>query len=189
VRDAEAELRSLVLAQRAQVVAAQQASAKTLEQAIRSFHDDDFAAAILTYQRALQVDPRNPYILNLKSFAEFMSGNLDDAVETIRRSLTIDPTYVWGYFDLMRYQCAAGDHAAALKTLDDAVAAATDGPIDPLFPRNRPSDLLTGATGLKYFLTGDIDGDGYGEGDGQFKRLCRPILPELTSRLEAADAP
>jgi tetratricopeptide (TPR) repeat protein len=183
VRDAEAQLGNLVLAQRAQVIAAQKASAQTVEQAIRSFHRDDFTAAVRAYQRALQVDPRNPYVLDLKSYAEYKAGKLDDAIESVRRSLTIAPTYVWDYFELMRYQCAAGDYDAALETLDDALAAATGGPIDPLFPKNSPSDLLTGPTGLKYFLN-DANG---GEGDGEFRRLCRPLLPKLMSRLQAAD--
>lgn len=182
---AELELRELVLEQRDRARAAQRASRDIVRNAIKSFHGDDFAAAIRSYQRALQVDPRNPYILNLKSYAEFKIGKTDDAIETLRRSLTIDPVYVWGYFDLMRYQCAAGDYAAALKTLDDALANATDGPIDPLFPKNRRSDLLTGKTGLKFFLIDANDG----EGDGEFQRLCRPLLPKLNSLLETVEAP
>ena len=67
--------------------AAQRASRDIVRNAIKSFHGDDFAAAIRSYQRALQVDPRNPYILNLKSYAEFKIGKTDDAIETLRRQI------------------------------------------------------------------------------------------------------
>ena len=84
----------------------------------------------------------------------------------MRAGLRIDPTYLHGHFDLVRYHCANSASATALQVLKEAFADAGTGSIDPLFLANRPEDLRNK---LQSFL----------RQDGEFTRLCSSILVEL----------
>ena len=65
----------------------------------------------------------------------------------------MDPRYEWGYFDLARYQCAAGLPQAAVRTITAALEAR--------------GELIRQATA--FFL----------EKAGEFRRLCAPAIAEL----------
>lgn len=135
-----------------------------------------YARALATYNSALEVDPLNVYIINLKSYSQFKSGGFAEAIETMKFGLEKDPTYTHGYFDLARYQCAAENPAAALQTITDALSKAFDKSDDPLFPKNTKSDVQSK---LQYFLTQD----------GEFSRLCRSILGDLRALRTSAGPP
>lgn len=77
--------------------------------AITAFHNRDYRGALALYDEALQCDPRNAYLLNLKAYSAFKAGDLSAAVEAQRGSLTADSTYAWGYMDLARFLCAQGN--------------------------------------------------------------------------------
>jgi tetratricopeptide (TPR) repeat protein len=85
--------------------------------AIAAFHARDYAAAVGLYNEALASDPGNAYLINLKAYALFKLGQVSEAIDVQRRGLEIDPAYTWGLFDLARFQCAAGDKAAAARSL------------------------------------------------------------------------
>jgi Flp pilus assembly protein TadD len=124
-----------------------------LTQAINAFHQGRYAQAIVKYDEALALNPGDPYVHNLKSYSQFKMGDFASASQTLSRGLQIDPTYDWGYFDLARYQCAAGAPADALRTITTA-----------LEKRGAPIE-----NGITFFLTKD----------GEFRRLCAPIRKEL----------
>lgn len=114
--------------------------------AIAAFHQRDFDTAVALYDQALRADPGNAYVLNLKAYSLFKSKRLSQAVGTQRESLRADPEYAWGYFDLARFQCAAGDFNEARKSI--AIAREKGG-----------ASLIQKM-----------------EGDGEFRRLCRSVL-------------
>jgi tetratricopeptide (TPR) repeat protein len=159
-------MRDAAIEQRQLAAKAQEASAEIVRRAVNAFHAKDYARAIATYDSALEVDPLNVYIINLKSYSQFKLAKLAQAVETMKSGLEKEPTYVHGYFDLARYQCAAGAPPVALETIKDALAKAVDRSDDPLYPK-----ITKGAvtSALQYFL----------EEDGEFTRLCRSIVGDL----------
>ena len=98
------------------------ASTPVLTDAIRAFHARDYARAIVKYDEALDLNPGDAYIHNLKSYSQYRAGDPGGAIVTLTRGLQLDPSYDWGYFDLARYQCAAGSPEAALETISRAEA-------------------------------------------------------------------
>ncbi len=124
-----------------------------LTKAIQTFHAKEYARAIVKYDQALALDPGDPYIHNLKSYSQFKAGDFQGASETLARALQLNPGYEWGYFDLARYQCAAGAPEEALSTLRGALETRGEQIRDQ----------------LRFFL----------EEDGELWRLCSGIRQEL----------
>jgi len=89
--------------------------------AIEAFHQRDFRRAVELYGDALACDPDNAYLLNLRAYSLFRLGRLADAIAEQRRSISVDRNYAWGYFDLARFLCAAGDFEAARANIDEAI--------------------------------------------------------------------
>jgi tetratricopeptide (TPR) repeat protein len=85
--------------------------------AIAAFHAHDYASAVSLYDSALAADPGNAYVINLKAYSLFKLGRVSEAIDVQRRGIDTDANYAWGYFDLARFQCAAGDKASAAKSL------------------------------------------------------------------------
>jgi tetratricopeptide (TPR) repeat protein len=90
-------------------------------QAINAYHAQRYDAAVNLYDKALSLDPLNPYIQNLKGYSLFKAGRLDDAIVTLREAVEIDKTYAWGWFDLARAYCASGKLDAATDAVQRAI--------------------------------------------------------------------
>lgn len=73
---------------------------------INLYHSRMYERAVEAYNEALRLDPRNPYIANLKGYSLFKANRLEEAIRTLRHSVEVDPTYAWGFFDLARVLCA-----------------------------------------------------------------------------------
>jgi tetratricopeptide (TPR) repeat protein len=129
-----------------------------LIEGINAFHRRQYGLAVTRYDEALRLNPGDAYIYTLKSYSQFKSGNLAGAAATMSISLELSPTYDWGYFDLARYQCASGAGAAAVETLRAAIA--------------KRGSSVKGLAPV--FLTGD----------GEFRRLCSAVLPQMRALVE-----
>jgi tetratricopeptide (TPR) repeat protein len=129
------------------------AATPALIEGINAFHRKQYRLAIARYDEALRHNPGDAYIYNLKSYSQFKSGDLTGAIATISKSLEIEPTYDWGYFDLARYQCASGAGADAVATLRTALAR-----------RHLSVKKLAPVFLLE---------------DGEFRRLCAEVLPQM----------
>ena len=114
--------------------------------AIGAFHLRDYDTAVALYDQALRADPGNAYVLNLKAYSLFKSKRLSTAIGAQKESVRVDPTYAWGYFDLARFQCAAGNFDEARENIKIAKEK--------------------GGTSLSRKM----------KGDGEFRRLCAPVL-------------
>jgi tetratricopeptide (TPR) repeat protein len=90
--------------------------------AIAAFHSRDYEEAVRLYELALSADPGNVYIMNLKAYSLFKLGRVQEAITFQATALQKDNTYAWGYFDLARFQCAAGDKVSAGKSIALAIA-------------------------------------------------------------------
>lgn len=147
-----AALENQAAAARAELKGARDAT-PALTDAINAFHRKDYARAVAKYDEVLKLNPGDPYVYNLKSYSQFKVGDVAGAINTLSRSLQMDPSYEWGYFDLARYQCAEGSPEAAVRTIRSALEARGE----------------TIRRGTAFFL----------EKDGEFRRLCRPVIAEL----------
>jgi len=105
---------------RAQLAASREAVA-LVTQGINRYHQGSYRGAIEAYNQALRLDPKNPYIANLKGYSEFKANRLEDSIASLERAVTIDPTYAWGYFDLARVLCADRKFSEAKEAADKAV--------------------------------------------------------------------
>lgn len=120
--------------------------------ALEQYHSRRYANAIAYYEQALELDPENPYVLDLKSYSQFRNGDLTGAIESIRAALRMAPDYVYGYSELSRYACAA-------RRFDEAVQA-----FSAAHSRSPQAQALY-ARLLKE--------------DGQFATLCAPVRARL----------
>lgn len=75
------------------------------------------AAAIRKYSAAIALDSMNTAAYNLKGYALLKLGKVSDAVSALRRSVAIDSTYPWGYYNLSLAEWAGGDTVAATSTI------------------------------------------------------------------------
>jgi small glutamine-rich tetratricopeptide repeat-containing protein alpha len=146
------ELEKQAATLRAELKGAREATPVLIE-AINAFHRKNYKLAIARYEQALRLNPGDSYIYNLMSYSQFKSGDLAGAIKTLSQSLKLDPSYDWGYFDLARYQCAAGMPGDALETIRRAAEA-----------RGTSIRRMT-----SFFLSED----------GEFRRLCASVLPQL----------
>jgi len=124
--------------------------------AIVAFHQRDYATAVTLYDQALRADPKNAYLLNLKAYSLFKLKRLDDAITLQEESIRVDPGYAYGYFDLARFQCAAGRAAESQAV---RVAYFADA-------RKSITMALEKRPGLRSKL----------EQDGEFQALCASVL-------------
>ncbi|MEO8441097.1 MAG: hypothetical protein ABI547_01285 [Betaproteobacteria bacterium] len=142
---------------RAELKGAREATPALIE-GINAFHRKQYRLAITRYDEALRLNPGDAYIHNLKSYSQFKAGDLTGAIATMSKSLEIEPTYDWGYFDLARYQCASGGDSDAVATLRAALAK-RDLSVKKLAP---------------VFLAED----------GEFRKLCAAVLPQMRALVD-----
>ncbi|HMW23599.1 MAG TPA: hypothetical protein PKC59_09210 [Burkholderiaceae bacterium] len=152
VRTESARMRRELDGLRAELRGAREATPALIE-GINAFHRKDYRLAVARYNEALRLNPGDVYIYNLKSYSEYKMGDLTGAVVSMKSSLEMVPSYDWGYFDLARYQCAAGKVTDAVNTIRAAVEKRGE-PVKALAP---------------VFL----------DGDGEFRRLCAHGLSQM----------
>jgi tetratricopeptide (TPR) repeat protein len=138
----------LLVELRTEVANARQAVAAS-RAAINAFHAGRLEDAVALYDEALRADPANAYLQNLRAYALFRLRRVDAALEGQQRSLTADPNYAWGYFDLARFLCAASPPRLkeAKQAADRALALRPD---------------------LRRIM----------EQDGEFQRVCHGQIPD-----------
>ncbi len=79
------------------------------------------AAAANEYQRALQVSPHSPVILNKLGRLFIQLNRLDDARESLKKALDVDPDSANTYVQLGRAHYAAKNHREAQLVLEEAL--------------------------------------------------------------------
>jgi len=88
-------------------------AARFVTDGMNLYHERRYEDAVRSYDRALQLDPDNPYVLNLKGYSLLKARHFPEAAAALQRSVELDPTYAWGYFDLARAYCASLEYAQA----------------------------------------------------------------------------
>jgi len=81
---------------------------------IDNFQAGDFSAAVDAYDQAIELDPMNPVVFDLKGYSLLREGRVHEAVAALKRSIEIDRNYVWGHYNLALAYWVAGDHTNAI---------------------------------------------------------------------------
>lgn len=84
-------------------------------------YNEDYAGALERFDKALQLDPNDVYVLNLKGYALHKLSRSNEAIVTLQRAASIDPDYVWTYVDLALTYCGAGNYDEAAINLTKAL--------------------------------------------------------------------
>lgn len=106
-----------------------QASQKALETAkagIKAYHQGRYEEAVVSYDKALEEDPNNAYLWNLKGYSLFKAHHYDDSIAAFQKAVQVDPQYAWGYFDLARVYCAIKKTDAAATSIQEAIRLRPD---------------------------------------------------------------
>jgi tetratricopeptide (TPR) repeat protein len=94
---------------------------------INSFQAGNFSAAVRAYDRAIELDPMNPVVFDLKGYSLLREGKVPEAIAALRRSVDIDHNYIWGHYNLALAYWAAGDRSNAVAEVKQVLQ------IDPSF--------------------------------------------------------
>ena len=93
---------------------------------LRQFFVKDYANAIKFYDKAIEQDPSNPVLFDLRGYALLRGGRIEEAITSLEKSVSLAPDYVWGHYNLaLAYGKAndprALDHIKAVLELDAAM--------------------------------------------------------------------
>lgn len=94
-----------------------------------------YEEAVKLLDQAIELDPQNPNAHNLKGYAELRRGRVLAAIESLNRSLEVDPEYVWGHYNLALAYWAHRDFSMALGEVRRVVE------LDPDFRRVLQKDV------------------------------------------------
>ena len=85
---------------------------------------------------------------NLRAYALFRMGRVEEAVRRQREGLAADSSYAWGYFDLARFLCAS-----------------------------KPPQMEEARQAVQTAITLRPDLEATMRRDGEFQRVCRGLVP------------
>ena len=94
---------------------------RIVESGLGSFNRGDLGQAMTFFDEALEVEPNNAYVWNLKGDTAFKAKDYPTAVHFFEQSVAKDPEYAYGYFDLARGYCANNQESKADKAFGTAV--------------------------------------------------------------------
>ena len=78
----------------------------------------ELSEAIAAYDRAIELDPNNPVVYEVKGYALLVLGRMQEAVESLRRSIEIDSSYIWGHYNLALAYWKLGERSMALEEVE-----------------------------------------------------------------------
>lgn len=91
------------------------AASEQIRMGVIQYHAKNYVGAIAAYDKAIELDPMNPVVYDLKGYSQLRNGEVQKAVETLQRSIEIDPSYVWSHYDLALAYWATGDTTKAVE--------------------------------------------------------------------------
>lgn len=92
-------------------------SSEYLRLGINNFHAKNYDLAVKNYSKAIQLDPENPVIYDLRGYSLYRNKKYKEAIESLQSSIKIDSLYSWGYYDLSLAYWANGNKDEAAQTI------------------------------------------------------------------------
>lgn len=118
-------------------------------------HLGHYAAAGEEYDEALNIDPQNAAVLQLKGYLELRQGRTNIAIPLLKSAVSYNPEDPWGHYNLALALYRSGDAAGAAVQIQELIAIAPTfrrtilG--DPQFSRARRNPeirkIISGQTG------------------------------------------
>jgi tetratricopeptide (TPR) repeat protein len=90
---------------------------------VSSFYSKDYTAAIAAYDKAIELDPTNAVVFDLKGYSLLKAGDTQKAIDVLKQAATIQPSYVWAHYDLALAYWAGGDTSSAIAEVRKVIAA------------------------------------------------------------------
>jgi tetratricopeptide (TPR) repeat protein len=90
---------------------------------VSSFYSKDYTAAIAAYDKAIELDPTNVVVFDLKGYSLLKAGDTQKAVDVLKQATTIKPSYAWAHYDLALAYWAGGDSSSAIAEVRKVIAA------------------------------------------------------------------
>lgn len=84
---------------------------------IRQFSVRDYAGAVRFYDQALVADPNNHVVHDLRGYSLLRSGDVQGALVSLRRAVSLAPDYVWGHYNLALAYGKAGQMDEAMQQI------------------------------------------------------------------------
>jgi tetratricopeptide (TPR) repeat protein len=98
----------------------------SLRLAIIKYHSKDYSAAVTYYNKAIKLDPLNPVAYDLKGYALLRNGEPEKAVESLKRSVEIDDSYIFGHYNLALAYWASGNQEKAISEVKKVIVLNPD---------------------------------------------------------------
>lgn len=96
-------------------------SSRFISIGITCFHNKDYSGAVEAYDKAIKLDSLNPIIFDLKGYSLYRNNKFAESIKSLRRSVKIDSTYSWGYYDLSLVLWASGFKSESVEVLQKLV--------------------------------------------------------------------
>jgi tetratricopeptide (TPR) repeat protein len=90
---------------------------------VSSFYSKDYTAAIAAYDKAIELDPTNAVIFDLKGYSLLKAGDTQKAIDVLKQATTIQPSYAWAHYDLALAYWAGGNSDSAISEVRKVIAA------------------------------------------------------------------
>ena len=67
---------------------------------LREFFVKDYESAVKFYDKAIDQDPLNPILFDLRGYALLRGDRVNEAIASLEKSVSLSPDYVWGHYNL-----------------------------------------------------------------------------------------
>ena len=84
---------------------------------LQNFYAKKYDLAIDEYNRALALDSSNYVLYDYRGYAQLRANKIDEAIASLEKSVTLNPEYGWGYYNLSLAYWANGDKSHTRQSL------------------------------------------------------------------------
>ncbi len=102
------------------------ASVEGLSQGLSRLSEEDYAGALSFFLKALEADPRNPFVWLLAGYCYGELGHYQEAMEEFKQAIRIKPDYAEAHYNLGVTYGELGRHQEAIEAFKQAIRIKPD---------------------------------------------------------------
>ena len=103
------------------------AAGNQIRRGVSQFYSKNYSAAIAAYDKAIELDPTNAVVFDLKGYCLLKTGDTQKAIDVLKQAIVIDRKYLWAHYDLALAYWTGGDTSSAVAEVKQLIA------LDPTF--------------------------------------------------------